>query len=110
MTSAQFAKRLGMSPQGALDLERREASGSITLGKLRHAARALGSDLVIAFVPTTSLEEMVRHQAHAKAREERHRLIHTMRLEAQQEGVDEALDAERTVDTWLTQRVGRLWD
>lgn len=110
MTSAQLGKRLGMSPQGALDLERREASGTITVASLRKAAAALNCDLVVALVPRTSLEETVREQARTRAADERNRVVHTMRLEAQDEGVEAALDQRRDVESWATTRIGQLWD
>src|SRR3989338_4545504 len=66
MTAAQLGKRLGMSQQGAIDLERREKDGSITLAKLGKAAAALNCELKVGFVPRPSLEETVRIQAEAK--------------------------------------------
>jgi predicted DNA-binding mobile mystery protein A len=45
MTSAQLGKRLGMTAQGAADLENRERDGTVTLGSLRKAADALECDL-----------------------------------------------------------------
>ncbi len=93
-----------------MDLERREKDDSITLAKLRKAATALGCDLHVVFAPKRSLEEIVRQQADAKARAERNRIVHTMRLEAQEEGVDAALDQRDAVDAWLSTRLPRLWD
>jgi predicted DNA-binding mobile mystery protein A len=110
MTAVQLAKRLGVSPQAVGDLERREASEGITIGRLRSAARALNCELVIAFVPKTSLEQTVLDQAKAKADQERDRVIHTMRLEAQDEGVGLALGANENVESWLTTRAAHLWD
>ena len=110
MSSAQLGKRLGMSSQGALDLERREARGTITVASLRKAAEALNCELVVALVPRTSLEETVREHARTRAAGERNRVVHTMRLEAQDEGVEAALDQRRSVESWVTTRIGRLWD
>jgi predicted DNA-binding mobile mystery protein A len=110
MKTAQLGRRLGMTQQGVTDLEKREAAGTITLESLRKAADALGCDVVIAVVPRTSLEEKVQHQAKLKAAEEGKRLVHTMRLEAQEDGVEEALDIDKGAQAWLTTRIGRLWD
>lgn len=110
MTAVQFGKRLGMSPQGALDLERRELNETITVSKLRQAADGLNCELHIAFVPRTSLDQLVQHQARLKARQERNRIVHTMRLEAQEGGVESALDMNKSVESWLTARLSRLWD
>lgn len=99
-----------MTSQGALDLERREQDESITVAKLRKTAEALDCDLVVALVPRTSLEDTVQQRARKKALEERDRIVHTMRLEAQQRGVAEALATERSQQEWLTNRLARLWD
>lgn len=110
MTSAQLGRRLGMSAQGAADLERREGDGTITLASLRKAADALDCDVLVALVPRTSLEETINAQARRKAAAERGRVMHTMSLEAQQSGVADALDASTHVESWLTTRIRRLWD
>lgn len=110
MTMKQLGSRLGMSPQSVLDLEAREQSETISVAKLRQAAEALDCELRIVFVPRPSLEETLRRQATLKAREERDRLTHTMRLEAQGEGVDDVLDENKAVERWLSERAGRVWD
>lgn len=109
MTAAQLSRRLGTSPQAVLDLERSEAADKISLASLRKAALALGCDLVVAMVPKTSLESTVLRQARQKAAQETDRIVHTMRLEAQDQGVERSLDPE-SVNGWLTTRIGRLWD
>lgn len=110
MTSAQLGKRLSMTAQGAADLERRESEGTVTLETLRKAAGALECDLLVVLVPRTSLEQMIRDQAAAKAAAERDSVLHTMALEAQQSGVTEAIDPSKDVESWLTTRINRLWD
>lgn len=110
MTMAQLGTRLGISPQSVQDLEQREMKETISVAKLREAAEALDCDLKLTFIPRSSLESAIHQQATRKAREERNRLIHTMRLEAQGEGVEEALDEGRAIELWLTKRARRLWD
>lgn len=110
MTMVQFGRRLRISPQSVLDLEAREQKETISLGKLRAAADALECDVKIVFVPRSSLESMAHRQAERRAREERNRLIHTMRLENQEDGIENALDERRAIDLWLTRRARRLWD
>jgi len=109
MTATQLGRRLGSSPQAVLDLERSEAADTITLASLRKAALALDCDLVVVMVPKTSLENTVQRRAQQKAADETNRIVHTMRLEAQGEGVETSIDPER-VKGWLTTRIGRLWD
>lgn len=110
MTMAQLGTRLRISPQSVQSLEQREKKETISVAKLREAAEALDCELKIAFVPRSSLESTIRQQAARKAREERNRLVHTMRLEAQGEGVEEVLDEGRAIELWLTKRSRRLWD
>lgn len=109
MTAAQLGQQLGISPQAVSELERSEVADTITLASLRKAAEALDCDLVVAMVPKTSLENTIHRQAELKAVQERNRIVHTMRLEAQEEGVDKSLDPEN-VKGWLTTRIGQLWD
>ncbi len=110
MSAAQLGRRLGLSQQGVADLERREKSGSITISTLATAAEALNCDLSVAFVPKSALEETVRRQAEAKAREERNRVLHTMRLEAQDEGLETVFDERKARDVWMSERIAHLWD
>jgi predicted DNA-binding mobile mystery protein A len=110
MTMAQLASRLKISTQSVETLEARESRGAISVSKLRDAADALGCDLMIAFIPRIPLEEMVRRQAVAKAQEEHDRLMHTMKLEGQDEGLDESGDLDRAIERWMAKRTARLWD
>lgn len=110
MSPRQLGERLNMSAQGVADLERREANGTITVGKLREAAAALNADVIVTVVPRTSLERVARAQATLKANAERNRIVHTMRLEAQHPGADRFLNTKKLEDAWLTERLARLWD
>lgn len=110
MSASQLGSRLGMTQQGALDLERRERNGSITIAKLSQAATALNCELRVIFVPRQSLEETITRQAEAKTRAERNSIVHTMRLEGQEEGVESALGQGQASNAWLTTRIARLWD
>ena len=110
MTMEQLADRLQISQPSVADLEERESRGTISVSKLREAAAALECDLVVVLVPRTSLTEMVRNQAARKANEERSRLLHTMGLEAQNEGIDTSTDESRLIEEWIAKRSRRLWD
>ncbi len=110
MTMAQLGRRLRVSAPGIADLESREANGTISVARLRSAAEALGCDLRIAFVPRVPLAEMVERQAVLKASQENSRLVHTMRLENQEQGVALSPDLTQSVERWTTKRGSRLWD
>ena len=110
MTMAQLGRRLGITTTGVAELERREDRGAITLSTLRDAASALECDVLIAFVPRVPLAEMVRERALVKAREEQARLLPTMALENQHEGVVQPADADQSVDHWPPRRTSNLWN
>jgi predicted DNA-binding mobile mystery protein A len=110
MSAAQLGRRLNMTRQGVTDLEKREAAQTVSLASLRKVADALECDLVMALVPRDSLENAVRQRARRKALEERNRLVHTMRLERQESGVEEILDIDKSIASWLTARRHQLWD
>lgn len=108
MTGAQLGKRLGMTAQGIVSLERSEAYGTVQLNTLRRAAEAMDCVLVYALVPKTSLTEMVDRRAREIALRALGRVSHSMALEDQQ--VDRDLDKRiRTyIETALRDR--DLWD
>lgn len=110
MTQAQLARRLGVRAPSVSSLEKREAAGTATVASLRKAAEALGCDLRIAFVPRNGLQRTVEEQATRKATEERNRIIHNMRLEAQDAGVPRSLAEVVDAESWLTARPREIWD
>jgi predicted DNA-binding mobile mystery protein A len=110
MTAAQLGRRLQMSPQAVLMLEKREVAGTITLASLERAARALSCEARVVFIAGERIADTVAQRAMKKAREERNRIVHTMGLEAQSRGVAEALDLEKIAESWRTERRSRLWD
>jgi predicted DNA-binding mobile mystery protein A len=95
MPRVELARRLGVSGQAIAGLEASEADGSIRLDSLRRVAEALDCKLIYALVPNASLDEIVDRQAHEIARRHVGRVQHTMLLEDQRGG-DE--DAERLID------------
>lgn len=70
MSLKQLGKKLGITAQGAKDMERREMDGSITLQKLREIAAALDMQLFYGLMPNEgSLERMVEKRALQLAKE-----------------------------------------
>jgi len=109
MSAAQLAPRLGLTRQAVVALERSELEGGIRLASLRRVAEALDCRLVYAFVPNTSLDEVVRRRAGEVAASEIDRVDQTMLLEAQR--VEGAVVAEQLAA--LTESLidsPRLWD
>lgn len=111
MTTAQLARRLGVSQPRIVELEQAEVSGSVTLNSLRRAADALGCRLVYTLVPDRPLSEVVNDRARLVAETHLDSVRHTMRLE------DQAVDDKRATDELrrqlveqLLRRPARLWD
>ncbi|HZL31584.1 MAG TPA: mobile mystery protein A [Pseudolabrys sp.] len=111
MTTAQFARRLGVSQPRIIELEQSEASGGVTLNTLQRAAEALGCRFVYALVPDQPLEDTVRARAAVIAARQLDAVEHTMRLEDQavtNKKVGKEL-LQRRIDE-LMHRPARLWD
>jgi predicted DNA-binding mobile mystery protein A len=111
VSTRQLAMRLGVTHSAIVQAEGAEASGSISLGRLRHMADALGCDLRYVLIPRTPLAEQVDAQAERKARERVASLTHTMAIEAQ--APDDSFQSQQvatTKDELLRGRRSRLWD
>ena len=111
LTVRQFAARLGTVPSRVATIEQAEVTGSTTIKTLREAAEAMDCVFVYAIVPRTSLSDIVRTQAEARADAELRSLHHTMRLENQALQSSDLKDArERLVQSFLNGPPRRLWD
>jgi predicted DNA-binding mobile mystery protein A len=84
MTSKDLASRVGVNQSRIIHMEQAEVDGNIKISTMKKIADALEMDFVYAFVPRTSLNDMVREQARLLALKKMERLDHTMRLEMQE--------------------------
>ena len=111
MTTAQLARRTGVSQPRVAQLEKAEIEDSVTLRTLRDVAEGLGCTLVYALVPNEPLDATVRARAREIAEEQIARTHHTMRLENQALDPRE-LEAERDrlVEELVRGDPRRLWD
>lgn len=111
MTTAQYAKRLGVSQPRIVELEKSEQSGGVTLNTLQRAAEALGCRLVYVLVPEQPLAEIVTQRAAEIAERQSRAIEQTMRLEDQAVEDDQAARAlrEQAIED-LLKRPARLWD
>lgn len=108
MSTAQLARRLGVSQPSVVALEQSEAKGSIELATLRRAAAALDCTLVYALIPNQPLEAMVRARARAFARRRLEPVEHSMLLEDQRVTPK---DADARLDEIVRQTNPRFfWD
>ncbi|HVA54637.1 MAG TPA: mobile mystery protein A [Gammaproteobacteria bacterium] len=111
MTAAQLGRRLGVTQERALAIEKAEVGGAITLDSLQRAARALGCRLVYALVPEKPLDEMVKDRALVLASQRLKSTGHSMALEAQSvEATDEREHLERLTRQLLERGGSELWD
>ena len=111
MTTTQFGQRLGVSQPRAVNIEKGEAKGSITLDSLEKAAQALDCRIVYAIVPRKPLETLVEERASLLANKRLQSTAHTMVLEAQ--GVSAADENEQLqqLTRQLIQQAGsKLWE
>jgi len=112
MTTAQFARRLGVSQPRIVELEQSEVSGGVTLHTLQRAAEALGCRLVYVLVPDRPLAETVSKQAELVAGRQLANIEQTMRLEDQAVKSNKTAAKEllrRQVEE-LLRRPARIWD
>jgi predicted DNA-binding mobile mystery protein A len=111
MTTAQLAKRLGVSQPRVVGIEQAEAKGAITLDSLERAAHALDCRLVYALVPRKPLDALVEERAARLAEKRLNSTRHTMALEAQAVDTgDEDEQRKRLIRKLIAQAGSELWD
>jgi predicted DNA-binding mobile mystery protein A len=111
MTTAQYARRLGVSQPRIIELEQSEVSGSVTLNTLQRAAEVLGCRLVYVLIPEKPLAETVHERTELIAQRQLKAVEQTMRLEDQSvKGAAAAKDLRRQFVEELLRRPARLWD
>jgi predicted DNA-binding mobile mystery protein A len=109
MSTAQLARRMGISQPSVAGVEQSESAGRIQLDTLQRAAEALNCRLVYALVPNESLETTVRARARRLAIEHLGSVDHTMTLEDQ--SVKDSEARERQIEELAEQINARaLWD
>lgn len=83
MTTIQLAKRLNVNQSRVVHIEKAEVNEAITLRTLKATAEALECKLVYAFVPQSTLENMLKQRAIKIAKKRVARTYHNMVLEEQ---------------------------
>jgi predicted DNA-binding mobile mystery protein A len=111
MTTAQLARRLGVSQPRAVNIEQAEVSGAITLQSLERAAQALDCRLVYALVPRLPLEVLAEERALILARKRLKPTEHSMALEAQSVDTGAAEEQVRQLAARLLAQSGSsIWE
>jgi predicted DNA-binding mobile mystery protein A len=110
MTTYQLANRIGVVQSRAVDIQKGEVTGSITLDSLVRAARALDCELVYALVPRKPLQEMVEDRATALAMNSIKATRHSMALEDQSVGQEDEREQVKKLARQLAEKSGsKLW-
>lgn len=111
MTTAQLAKRLGVSQPRVVMIEKAEATGTLTMERLEQAAQALDCRLVYALVPRKPLEKLVEERARLVARKRLESASHTMILEAQGlETREENEQMKQMIQQFIAKSSPKLWE
>ena len=112
MNLRQLGKRLGITPQSAKELEKREKSGSLTLRGLQEVANALDLKLVYILLPNKkSLQEIIEERAKILAKEIVMRTSQTMKLENQKVSKDRLAEAVQEKAKEIQKEMpSYLWD
>ncbi|MBX7135197.1 MAG: mobile mystery protein A [Fimbriimonadaceae bacterium] len=110
MNLPAFARRLGIAASTAYQLEQAEASGSITLNRLKGAAAAVECDVFVVLVPRSSLNEVVESRAREKALNRLQRVGHTMSIEDQAVSQEEFEDMVKEAASEIRYSGEKIWD
>ena len=90
MTSAQLARRMGVSQPRVIQMEKNEKN--LKISTLEKAAAALGRHLVYALVPDEPIETILHQRARKRASALIGRVNVNMALENQQVSVNDQID------------------
>jgi predicted DNA-binding mobile mystery protein A len=85
MSAEQLGRKLGVTRQAVMDIEKREREGAVTVKALKEVAKALDMQFVYGFVPLDgSLENLIDRKAREMATEIVMRTSVSMQLEGQE--------------------------
>jgi len=112
MSMEQLGKKLSITKQGVMDIEKREKEGAITIKSMQEIAKAMDTQFVYGFVPNAgSLEQMIETRALEIATKIVERTSTTMKLEDQansKERIEKAIK-ERALEI-INNTPKILWD
>ena len=111
MTTAQMARRMGVSQPRIVELEQSETKRTVTLKSLERAAQALNCSLVYALVPNEPLDKQIHERARQVALSHMKATAQSMRLEDQATSTRvEDRETTELVEELIEKRPSRLWD
>jgi predicted DNA-binding mobile mystery protein A len=111
LSARQLGEKTGIDQSRISRLENAEKDGSLKLSSLQKIAKGLNMRFVYAFVPETTLEQMIRSQANKIAMKRLKKLNNTMRLEKQELSSEERKKAlEDMVEQIMIDQPKDFWD
>ena len=111
MTTAQLARRIGVSQPRVVAIEKAEKNASITLDSLERAARALDCQVVYALIPRKPLNDLVEERVRIVAEKRLQSIQHSMALEAQSiDKSDEEEQLKRLSERLMKKAGSELWE
>ena len=112
MSMEQLGKKLSITKQGVMDIEKREKEGAITIKSMQEIAKAIDMQFVYGFVPNAgSLDQMIEMRALEMATKIVQRTSTTMKLEDQvnsKERIEKAIKERAAEIINKTPKI--LWD
>jgi predicted DNA-binding mobile mystery protein A len=112
MSMEQLGKKLSITKQGVMDIEKREKEGAITIKSMQEIAKAMDMKLVYGFIPNEGdLEQMIETRAIEMAKKIVARTSNTMKLEDQansKERIEKAIKERASEIINNTPKI--LWD
>ena len=112
MSMEQLGKKLSITKQAVMDIEKREKNGAITIKSMQEIAKVMDMKFVYGFVPNAgSLDQMIETRALEMATKIVKRTSTTMKLEDQvnsKERIEKAIKERATEIINKTPKI--LWD
>ena len=112
MSMEQLGKKLSITKQGVMDIEKREKEGAITIKSMQEIAKAIDMQFIYGFVPDAgSLDQMIEMRALEIAKTIVQRTSTTMKLEDQvnsKERIEKAIKERAAEIINKTPKI--LWD
>jgi predicted DNA-binding mobile mystery protein A len=112
MSMEQLGKKLSITKQGVMDIEKREKEGAVTIKSMQELAKALDLKFVYGFVPNAgSLEQMIENRALEIATKIVERTSTTMKLEDQANSKERIENAIKERSSEIINKTPKiLWD
>ena len=112
MSMEQLGKKLSITKQGVMDMEKREKEGAITIKSMQEIAKAIDMQFVYGFLPKAgSLEQMIEYRALEIATKIVQRTSTSMKLEDQVNSKERIENAIKERASEIINRTPKiLWD